>query len=98
MSTQEKQKETGQKRVLPEVTFTNLIMSFNTSALFHLGEIADPQTGAKNKDLVLAKHAIDTLNILQEKTKGNLTEEEEKLLQNVVYELKLRFVNVSASS
>ncbi len=98
MSDEEKKTESSAKRALPEVTFTNLIMSLNTSTLFHLGEISDPQTGGTNKDLVLAKHSIDTLNVLQEKTKGNLNEEEDKLLQNILYELKLRFVNASGSS
>ncbi|OGQ96616.1 MAG: hypothetical protein A2521_08155 [Deltaproteobacteria bacterium RIFOXYD12_FULL_57_12] len=78
--------------VMPEVTFAALIMSLNTAALFHLGEIADPTSGAKNKDLMLAKHTIDTLSMLEEKTRGNLGEEERELLRNVLYELKIRFV------
>lgn len=80
------------KCVLPEVTFTAFIMSLNTSALFHLGEIADPSSGEKNKDLILAKHAIDTLALLKEKTKGNVTAEEKELLENVLFDLKMRYV------
>jgi hypothetical protein len=78
--------------VMPEVTFTAFVMSLNTSALFHLGEISDPATGEKNQDLVLAKHTIDTLKLLQDKTKGNLNGDEQDLLQHVLYDLKMRYV------
>jgi hypothetical protein len=78
--------------VMPEVTFTAFVMSLNTSALFHLGEISDPATGEKNQDLVLAKHTIDTLKLLQNKTKGNLNGDEQDLLQHVLYDLKMRYV------
>ncbi len=80
------------KCVMPEVTFTAFVMSLNTSALFHLGEISDPTTGEKNLDLVLVKHTIDTLQLLEDKTKGNLSDEEQDLLKNALYDLKMRYV------
>ena len=80
------------KCVMPEVTFTTFIISLNTSGLFHLGELSDPVSGEKNQDLVLAKHTIDTLKLLEDKTKGNLNDEEEGLLKHVIYDLKMRFV------
>ena len=80
------------KCVMPEVTFAAFVMSLNTSALFHLGEISDPTTGEKRQDLVLVKHTIDTLQLLEEKTKGNLTDEEQDILQNGLYDLKMRYV------
>ncbi|MCF6291075.1 MAG: DUF1844 domain-containing protein [Desulfobacterales bacterium] len=80
------------KCVMPEVTFAALIMSLNTSVLYHLGEISDPVTGEKNRDMVLAKHSIDTLAMLEEKTRGNLTDEEKELLRMVLFEVKMRFV------
>ena len=80
------------KCVMPEVTFPAFIMSLNTSALYHLGEIADPATGKRIVDLDLAKHAIDTLVLMQNKTKGNLTEDEVELLKNMLYDIKIRFV------
>ena len=83
------------KCVLPEVTFTTLIMSLNSSALFLLGEISDPATGEKNKDMMLAKHTIDTINLLQKKTVGNLNEDEVELLDKILYDLKIRYVKVS---
>ncbi len=78
--------------VMPEVTFSAFVMSLNTSILFHLGEIADPETGRVIKNIELARHAIDTLVVLEQKTKGNLTEEESELLKNILYDVKIRFV------
>jgi hypothetical protein len=78
--------------VMPEVTFPAFIMSLNTSALYHLGEISDPATGKRIIDLDLAKHAIDTLALIQNKTKGNLEKDEEELLKNILYDIKIRFV------
>jgi len=80
------------KCVMPEVTFTAFVMSLNTSALFHLGEISDPQTKEKKQDLVLVKHTIDTLKLLEDKTKGNLSGEEQDLLKHVLYDLQMRYV------
>jgi hypothetical protein len=81
-----------QKPPLPEVNFTSLVFSLSSSALFHLGEIPDPQTGEKKKDLPLAKHAVDTIAMLKEKTVGNLSEEEQKFVENVLTDLRWRYV------
>lgn len=83
------------KCVMPEVTFAALIMSLNTSVLYHLGEIGDPETGKKQLDPDLAKHAIDTLSLLQEKTQGNLTDDESEMLKNILYDVKMRFVRAT---
>lgn len=83
------------KCILPEVTFTALVMSLSTSALYHLGEVADPNTGKTERNLMLAKHTIDTLNLLSDKTKGNLIEEEKGLLENLLYDLKLKYVKAA---
>lgn len=80
---------------LPEVNFSTLIMSLSSSALFHLGEIPDPQTGRKQQDLPLAKHTIDTIGMLKEKTQGNLTDEEQKFLDSMLTDLRWRFVKAS---
>lgn len=80
------------KCVMPEVTFSAFVMSLNTSALYHLGEIRDPATGKTEVNYDLARHAIDTLVMLQDKTKGNLSQEEQEMLKNIVYDVKLRFV------
>jgi hypothetical protein len=80
---------------LPEVNFSSFLLSLSSSALLHLGEIADPQSGEQKKDLALAKQSIDIIGILKDKTKGNLSDEEEKLLQNLLYDLRMRFVAAS---
>ena len=88
-------KEEFQKPPLPEANFTSLIFSLSSSALFHFGEIPDPTTGEKKQDLPLAKHAIDIISMLKEKTQGNLTEEEQKFLDSVLTDLKWRFVKAA---
>jgi hypothetical protein len=90
-----RQEQAAQTLPLPEVNFNSLIFSLSSSALFHLGEIADPQTGEKKKDLPLAKHAIDTISMLEEKTKGNLTEEEARFIENVLTDLRWRYVKAA---
>ncbi len=88
--------ETKEKPIMPEVTFSTFILSLNTSALVHLGHLPDPVTNEKKIDLVLARHTIDTLDMLREKTKGNLTREEENLLNSILYELRILYVKASA--
>jgi hypothetical protein len=87
--------EETQRAPLPEVNFNSLIFSLSSSALFHLGEIADPQTGQKKMDLPIAKHTIDTIGMLKEKTKGNLDEEEEKFLEGILTDLRWRYVKAT---
>jgi hypothetical protein len=79
---------------MPEVTFSSLALSFNTAALFHMGELVHPESGQKKVDLELAKNAIDTLAMLEDKTRGNLDADEGELLTRMLYELKMRFVQV----
>ena len=80
---------------LPEVNFNSLIFSLSSSALINLGEIADPHTGQKQKDLPLAKHTIDTIAMLQEKTKGNLDPEEKRFLDTILADLRWRYVKMA---
>lgn len=80
---------------LPEVNFNTLIFSLSSSALLHLGEIADPHSGEKKKDLGLAKHTIDTIAMLKEKTEGNLDEEEAKFIESILTDLRWRYVNAA---
>ena len=81
-----------QKTPLPEVNFNSLIFSLSSSALLHLGEIADPNTGGKEKDLPIAKHSIDIIAMLKDKTKGNLDDEEKNFLDSILTDLRLRYV------
>ena len=80
---------------LPAVDFHTFVLSLGSSALLHLGELEHPDGGPAEKDLPLAKHTIDILSMLEEKTKGNLSSAEEKLMQSLLYDLRLRFVNAS---
>jgi hypothetical protein len=77
---------------LPEINFSTFIFSLNTSALLHLGEVPDPATGKQREELVLAKQTIDVIAMLEEKTRGNLTSDEENLLKHILYDLRLRYV------
>jgi len=94
---EEKKKQEDQRPPLPEVTFNGLIFSLSSSAFFNLGEIPDPQTGEKHKDLPLAKHSIDIIAMLRDKTKGNLNDEEQKFLDNILADLRLRYVKAVKS-
>jgi len=80
---------------LPEVNFSTFIVSLSTEVIFHLGEFPHPVSGEKKKDLPLAKHVIDTLAMLKEKTQGNLTEEEQKLMEGMLYDLRMAFIRAS---
>jgi hypothetical protein len=82
----------GASPTLPAVDFHTFVLSLGSSALLHLGELEHPDVGAPQKDLALAKHTIDILVMLEEKTRGNLTPAEEKLIGSLLYDLRLRFV------
>ncbi len=77
------------------ITFSTFILSLNTAALVHMGELPDPITKEKKVNLTLAKQVIETLEMLKEKTKGNLTPEEEHLFTSILFDLKLRYVKLS---
>ncbi len=82
----------------PPVDLPSFLISLGTSALFHLGIVPDPATGEPGeKNLALARHTIDTIALLEEKTQGNVTDDEAALLQNLLTELRMRFVEVSQS-
>jgi len=87
-----KQKEA---KLLPEVNFSTFIFSLGSSALVQLGEIPDPVTQKQEKNLDLAKQTIDILGMLEQKTRGNLTKEEEMLMRNLLYDLRMKFVQKS---
>lgn len=87
-------KDESGRCVMPQVTFTSFILSLNTSALFHMGELPHPESGQKVIDAGLAKHTIDTIDLLREKTSGNLDPEEQELVTRVLYDLKLKYVNL----
>jgi hypothetical protein len=79
---------------LPRVDFSTFVLSLGTSALYHLGVVAHPETGRKLEppELVLARNTIDTLEMLEVKTRGNLEAAERELVESLLYELRMRFV------
>jgi Domain of unknown function (DUF1844) len=79
-------------RDVPEIDFSTFIFSLGTSALFHFGDFSDPSTQKAEKNLPAAKQTIDILGMLKEKTRGNLESTEEELLDNFLFELRMRYV------
>ncbi len=83
---------------LPEMNFHNFILSLYTSVIFNLGELADPVSNKKKKDLKAAKQTIDILGMLKEKTTGNLDNSEKELLDGILSESRMRYVKESEKS
>jgi hypothetical protein len=80
------------RTLFSELGFSTFILSLSTSALVHLGELPDPVTNEKGANLQLAQQTISVIELLKEKTKGNLTEEEAKLIDTVLYDLRVKYV------
>jgi hypothetical protein len=84
------------QETLPQIDFATFVLSLSHSALMHLGEAPDPDTHETPRlDLGLAKQNIDILGMIEEKTKGNLTGDEERLVAQVLFDLRMRFVEKS---
>jgi hypothetical protein len=95
-SQQEQQSQEKQAYTLPKIDFSTFVLSMNSSALVQLGLIEDPAGGQSTKNLPLAKQTVDMLAMIEEKTKGNLTEDEEKILTNILYELRILYVKATS--
>lgn len=85
----------AQGEAAPQATLGILINSIATQVFVSLGVVENPLTGKKQKDLDSAKFSIDLLNVLAEKTQGNLTDMEKRYLEGVLYELRMRFVQAA---
>ncbi len=88
----EDQKEMASQEVPPVINFPTFIISLSTQALMHLGEIPDPLSGKMEKEIMVAKQTIDIISLLQEKTRGNLDPEEEKLMNEILFNLRMKYV------
>ena len=77
---------------LPEISFSTFVISLSTQALMHLGEISNPLSGKVEADVPTAKQMIDILGMLQEKTKGNLDPNEDRLLEDILFDLRMKYV------
>jgi len=96
-ATEEKGPAAASAGGLPPASFEALVSTMATQALFAMGAIPDPRTGQRMQHLDLARHHIDMLGVLEEKTKGNLTEEESKMLSGTTYELRSRYIQASSA-
>ena len=82
----------------PNTSFASFVMSLAATAAVHLGDLGDPMTGQTHVDVPSAGHIIDLLSMLQQKTVNNLDAEEAQLLEQVIYELRLRYIEVSKNA
>jgi len=76
-----------------EIDFSTFVLSLTSSAFYHLGDMADPITGKKEANLPAVKQTIDMLMMLKHKTRGNLSQDEAKLLEQLIYELQMKYVS-----
>ena len=77
---------------MPQVTFSTFILSLASTALVQLGEVPNPETGQIEQNLALGKHTIDVLDMLRAKTQACLDSEEKRLLEGMLYELRMKYV------
>jgi len=82
----------GKAAKLPPADFSGFVVSLAQAALVHMGEVPEPISGQMARDIEQARYSIDLIDLLVEKTRGNLTKEEENLLVRVAADLKMRFV------
>jgi hypothetical protein len=80
---------------LPNVDFSTFVLSLSHSALMHRGVAPTPETGAIELNLALARQTIDLVGMLEEKTRGNLTGDEERLIGQILFDLRMRYVERS---
>ncbi|MCX5817215.1 MAG: DUF1844 domain-containing protein [Proteobacteria bacterium] len=78
-----------------QLTFSTFILSLSTSVLVNLGELPDPLKNEKDINLPLAKQTIGIIEMLMEKTKGNLTEDEDRLIDSMLYDLRMKYVEAA---
>lgn len=85
----------GIPAAFPQIDFSTFVLSLSQTAYVHMGDAPDPGDGLQQSSLPLARQTIDILALLEEKTRGNLTGEEERVLEQVLYDLRLRYVEIA---
>ena len=80
------------QEILPEINFSTFVISLSTQVLMHLGEMASPLSGKVEPDVPVAKQMIDILAMLQDKTRGNLSANEDQLMKDVLFDLRMKYV------
>jgi hypothetical protein len=86
----------GRAGRMPEASFSTLVQTLATQAAIFMSSERDPRSGRSIQNLDLAKHHIDLLAVVEEKTKGNLTDEEKRLLDTILYELRVAYVSATS--
>jgi hypothetical protein len=84
------EEQPGQR--MPPIDFPSYLLSYYTQGLVLLGEVPNPYTNKKEEDVEAARHTIAILSMLEQKTQGNLSKDEQQLLENVLYELRMKFM------
>ncbi|HUR72551.1 MAG TPA: DUF1844 domain-containing protein [Candidatus Limnocylindrales bacterium] len=84
--------EADRANPLPEIDFSTFVISLSTQALMHLGEIADPISGKIDADITVAKQMIDILGMLKDKTRGNLNSNEDRMIEGILFDLRMKYV------
>ena len=82
----------GKTVPLPEVDFASFVLTLSSSALFHFGEFPDPVSGKRERNLDMAKQTIDILGVLRDKTRGNLSNDEAQLMESLLHDLRIKYV------
>jgi hypothetical protein len=85
----------GHGAALAEINFSAFLMSLSTEALVHLGEMPDPASGEQQRDLAMAQQLIDILGMLRDKTRGNLDHDEQALLDAILFDLRMKYVEIA---
>jgi hypothetical protein len=86
----------SEEKKLPALDFNALVLSLGSSVIVHLGEAPDPTSGQQGApNFSMAQQSIDLLIMLQEKTRGNLTADEARFLENILFDLRMLYVQVS---
>lgn len=85
----------AQSAAAPEINFSAFLMSLSTEALVHLGEMPDPASGQQRHDLTMAQQLIDILGMLRDKTRGNLDHDEQALLDAILFDLRMKYVEIA---
>ena len=98
MASPTKRTDDADDEALPSIDFTTFVASLSHSALMHLGEAPPLDGHPVEKNFPLARQTIDLLGVLEEKTKGNLTGDEERILAHTLFDLRTRFVEVSRAA
>jgi hypothetical protein len=93
--TSDREKGAGKAKREGKVSFLEFVYLMSSQALIQMGEVPNPLSGKKEKNLPLAQHSIEVLSMIEEKTRGNLSDEEKQSIRDALYNLQMRYVEIS---